>query len=85
MQTMLLSRDGDGRGGETMKVFEIVKTVLDEEYESISPKAERDSKISKALKELSTAYNKVKNRGGPPLSDPSGKICVYLQIHDGPR
>jgi hypothetical protein len=49
-----------------MKVFEIVKTVLDEEYESVLPVLERDSKISKALKELGRAYRKLRTVAVPP-------------------
>ena len=48
-----------------MKVFEIVKTVLDEEYENIFPEAKRDAKINNALTELGTAYNRVKIVGAP--------------------
>ena len=71
-------------GEKTMKVFEIVKTVLNEEYESVFPKAERDARIGKALKDLSVAYSKVKNRGGPPLSDPAVRfayIYKYATAH----
>ena len=62
-----------------MKVFEIVKTVLDEEYENIFPEAKRDAKINNALTELGTAYNRVENRGGPDLSDPAVRFAYIYR------
>jgi hypothetical protein len=38
-----------GRNYGTMEIFEMVKAVLDQEYENIVPEKERDQKITKAL------------------------------------
>lgn len=62
-----------------MKVFEIVKTVLDEEYGSVLPKTERDARISKALKDLGVAYSKVRDRGGPSLADPAVRFAYIYR------
>jgi hypothetical protein len=67
-----------------MEIFEIVKAVLDQEYESILPEKERDQKIKNALNSLGTIYGKVKTHGGPDLSDPAIRFAYiyrYTTMH----
>lgn len=76
----MLSRKSYG----AMEIFEIVKTVLDQEYESILPEEERDQRITKALDSLGTIYGKVKAYGGPDLSDPAIRFAYiyrYTTMH----
>jgi hypothetical protein len=47
-----------------MEVFEVVKAVLDQEYENIVPVKERDQKIVSTLENLGEIYKKVKTYGG---------------------
>jgi hypothetical protein len=54
----------DEKDYSTMEVFEVVKAVLDQEYENIVPVKERDQKIVSTLENLGEIYKKVKTYGG---------------------
>jgi hypothetical protein len=63
-----------------MTVFQIIKRVLDQEYEDLggSP-AERDKAVTAALATLGKKYGNVLDTGGPDLRDPTVRFAYIYR------
>jgi hypothetical protein len=63
-----------------MTVFQIVKRVLDQEYEYLEgSSAERDKAVLNALELLGKKYRTVLDSGGPDLSDPTIRFAYIYR------
>jgi len=63
-----------------MTVFQIIKRVLDQEYEHLEGStAERDKAVTDALAVLGKKYATVLNSGGPDLSDPTIRFAYIYR------
>src|SRR5262249_24497944 len=61
---------------DTMNVFQLIKTVLDEAYEAIpGSEAKKDAAISAALEKLSAQYKKLLTAGCLDYSDPATRFA----------
>ena len=69
-----------GEERAAMAVFQIIKRVLDQEYDNLGgSQAERDRAVTTALATLGEKYGNVLETGGPDLSDPTVRFAYIYR------